>query len=75
MGSPYETHHVEENEHCLVCHTKNATVIHHPVGNVKAKEYGFIEVICNNKHCKAELKIPRLKNPIINSKSVSGSWF
>jgi hypothetical protein len=63
MGSPYEEHYVDENKHCLVCHQENATVIHHPVGDVKAGDFGHIEVICNNKECKAELMIPRLTDP------------
>ena len=63
MSSPYDTTHAEENKHCLVCHNEQATVIFHPAKNVKAKEYGFIEVICKNEKCKAELKIPFLENP------------
>ena len=79
MGSPYEEHQVDENKHCLWCHTENATVIRHPVGDIKAGEFGHTQVICHNKECKAELYIPHLTDPTKMKKNLkkdkTENWF
>jgi len=79
MGTGYEEHHVDENKHCLWCHQENATVIHHPVGDVKAGDFGHIQVICHNKECQAELMIPRLTDPTKmkknRKKDKTENWF
>ncbi|MGI9555520.1 MAG: hypothetical protein ACR2M9_01550 [Cyanophyceae cyanobacterium] len=63
MGTIYDTTHAEENKHCLICHQENAVVIHHALGDVKAGDFGHIQVICHNKECQAEFMIPRLTDP------------
>ncbi len=80
MGTPYDTTHAEENQHCLVCHKENAIVIHHPVGDAKEGDFGHIQVICNNHKCRAEIMIPRLTDPLKNYKKNSkndktDNWF
>ena len=75
MSSPFDTIHAEENKHCLVCHNEQATVIFHPKRNEKVKDYGFIEVICKNENCQAELQIPFLKDPHIKNPKLKGGWW
>ena len=79
MGTIYDTTHAEENKHCLICHQENAVVIHHAVGDVKAGDFGHIQVICHNKECQAEFMIPRLTDPTKmkknRKKDKTESWF
>ena len=79
MGTIYDTTHAEENKHCLICHQENAVVIHHAVGDVKAGDFGHIQVICHNKECQAEFMIPRLTDPTKmkknRKKDKTENWF